>query len=339
MKPLKMLILTDHRGHSKENALYEMARKMSSHAMAAAVDVATRANPENAAFFENCKKTELQVSPVDANFKFHEQGLCFEENLKKKSIADYDGIWLRLPPPLSFSFLNFLKTTFPDTHFVNDPSGIHETGSKAFLENFENCCAPMKLCESVDDIVKFSAQFPTVLKPLREYGGRGIVRITGDKAWLGHEEMPLNAFLESLDTRIEYLAVKFLEKVSEGDKRIVVVDGQILGAALRLPKKGSWICNVAMGGSSNVAEVDESEQQIIQQINPKLAQLGIVMYGVDTLMGDEGKRVLSEINTTSIGGLPQIAKQNNLPLVEKAVDLILQYVSKKNKHQHDIFNG
>lgn len=336
MKQLKVLILTDHRGHSKENALYEMARKMSSHTMAARVDVATRAHPANADFFEQCKRTALQVSPVGEDFKFDEQGLCFSTDLKKTSIADYDAIWLRLPPPLSIEFLNFLKTCFPDTHFINDPSGIHQTGSKAFLVNFEDCCPPMRLCADVDDIVDFSSQFPIVLKPLREYGGRGIVRIDGDTAWLGNDEIPLADFLDSLEGQIEFLAVKYLEKVSEGDKRIIVIDGQIMGAALRLPKQGSWICNVAMGGRTNIAQIDEAERSIIQRINPKLAELGIIMYGVDTLMGDQGERVLSEINTTSIGGLPQIAKQNNLPLVEKAVDLILQYISNKIIQENDI---
>ena len=114
--------------------------------------------------------------------------------------------------------------------------------------------------------------------------------------------------------------MKYLKNVKQGDKRIVVVNGEILGASLRLPAENSWLCNVAMGGSSNVAQVEKEEEEIIQLINPTLSDKGIVMYGVDTLVSDDGKRVLSEINTTSIGGLPQIAAMNNLPLVEQAID-------------------
>ena len=130
---------------------------------------------------------------------------------------------------------------------------------------------------------------------------------------------------------MEYLGVKFLSNVSQGDKRIVVVNGKVLGASLRLPAQDSWICNVAMGGSSNYAEIDEAERQIIQRINPTLSRLGLVMYGVDTLMGDEGKRILSEINATSIGGLPQIEALSGRPVVEETCELIWQYIIKKNK--------
>jgi len=177
-------------------------------------------------------------------------------------------------------------------------------------------------------------EFPIVLKPFREYGGNGIVRIDGDKVMEGSQETILEDFLiKYRKNPIPYLGVKFLKNVSKGDKRIVVVDGQIMGASLRLPAKDSWICNVAMGGSSNHTEVDEAEIQIVKRLHPTLSRLGVVMYGVDTLMGDNGKRVLSEINTTSIGGLPQIAKLRGEPLVEKAAGLIWNYiVTKKKKH-------
>jgi len=134
-----------------------------------------------------------------------------------------------------------------------------------------------------------------------------------------------------VENPIDYLAVKFLENVKQGDKRIVVVNGEILGASLRLPAENSWLCNVAMGGSSNMAEVESEEEEIIRLINPTLSDMGIVMYGVDTLVGDDGKRVLSEINTTSIGGLPQIAAMRNEPLVERAIDLIWEYYNEKKK--------
>ena len=125
--------------------------------------------------------------------------------------------------------------------------------------------------------------------------------------------------------------MKYLKNVKQGDKRIVVVNGQILGASLRLPADNSWLCNVAMGGSSNITQVEKEEEEIIRIINPTLSDKGIVMYGVDTLVGDDGKRVLSEINTTSIGGLPQIAAMNNLPLLERAIDLIWEFYNDKKK--------
>jgi len=214
--------------------------------------VATRNLSENNDFFSG-KTKQITATAVDENFQFDEKGSVFLTNQKSVSAADYDLIWLRMPPPLSESFLFFLEKKLPNPLIINSPKGILEAGSKAFLLNFKELCPPMQMCHSVEDIIQFKSQFPIVLKPLREYGGKGIVRIDGEKVWQGRNETDFQS------EKIEYLGVKFLKNVSQGDKRIVVVNGQILGASLRLPAQNSWICNVAMGGNSNVTNVNYDE--------------------------------------------------------------------------------
>jgi len=328
MQTYKLLILTDHKNHSSENSLYALARAMYAHPRSACVDVATRNSQENADFFSG-KTKQITVSEVDENFQFDEQGKSFFTNQKNVSADGYDLIWLRMPPPLSESFLYFLEKKLPNPLIINSPKGILEAGSKEFLLNFKELCPPMKMCRSVEDIIQFKSQFPIVLKPLREYGGKGIVRIDGEKVWEGKTETDFDTFIQQIQLEnIEYLGVKFLKNVSKGDKRIVVVNGQILGASLRLPAQGSWICNVAMGGNSNVTNVNYDEINIVQAIDKTLSQMGVAMYGVDTLVDDEGRRILSEINTTSIGGLPQIQTMTGQPVVEKATGLIWNYFLK-----------
>lgn len=339
MKKLKILVLTDHTNHSAENSLYALLQSMRKHPSCAHIDIATRANPLNDFFFKNYVDKGLFVSTVDESFAFSPEGKSFQKLVHRKSVHDYDAVWLRMPPPLAKSFLIFLKHKFPTQIFVNDPDGIYKAGSKAFLKNFIEVCAPMKICLSVEDVFEFSQRFPIVLKPFREYGGKGIVRIDGKKVWEGKNEMGLDDFLSKIkDTEIEYLGVKFLKNVTQGDKRIIVVNGKIIGASLRLPPQDSWLCNVAMGGSSVAATVDEAERKIIEYINPTMTKLGIVMYGVDTLMGDEGRRVLSEINTTSIGGIPQMEKQQNQPLVKATTDEIWNFIINKLREKNAISN-
>lgn len=237
-----------------------------------------------------------------------------------------------MPPPLSQRFLFYLDRHFKDQLVINNPQGIWETGSKGFLLQFPDLCAPSQLCQSIEDVEQMKAQFPIVLKPLRDYGGKGIIRIDGDKVWFGKEERSFADWKREMKgKKMEYLGVKFLKNVSQGDKRIIVVNGTVMGASLRLPAPDSWLCNVAMGGTSNAAEVTAEEVQMIEAIHPVLSSLGIVMYGVDTLVDDRGKRVLSEINTTSIGGLPQIAKMDGKGLVQEAIHRILNYVKLHNK--------
>ncbi|MGK0391590.1 MAG: glutathione synthase [Maribacter sp.] len=324
MKQFKLLILTDHKGHSAENSLYAFVQAMRKHALCSQVDVASRGVPKNDSFFEEKQFSDIHVTTADETFSFDKEGHYFFQNLKKESTASYDLVWLRLPPPLSTSFLEFLDKKLANQFIINNPRSIYETGSKEFLLNFPDICPTMKICSSIDDIIEFKNQFPIVLKPFREYGGKGIIRIDGDKVWEEKELTNFDEFIEKVDD-VAYLGVKFLKNVSKGDKRIIVINGRIMGASLRLPADNSWICNVAMGGSSNHAEVDEDERAIIAAIDPTLSKMGIVMYGVDTLVDDDGKRILSEINTSSIGGLPQIAKFRGQSLVDEAVDLIWQY--------------
>lgn len=325
-----MLVLTDHKNHSKENSLYPLVKAVREHPRCLQLDVATRVNPLNNPFFQERRSKNLFVTKADESFQFHEDGRSFKKNVRKESVMAYDAVWLRMPPPLPKEFLDYLINSFPSQFIINSPRGIYETGSKEFLINFPELGPPMKICRSIEDIIEFKNRFPIVLKPFREYGGKGIVRIDGNQVWEGKQELTFDDFISKIQgSNIEYLGVKFLKNVSQGDKRIVVVNGKIMGASLRMPPKDSWICNVAMGGSSGYAKPDADEIDIVDALNPKLAEMGIVMYGVDTLVGDDGRRVLSEINTTSIGGLPQIAKLQGKPLVKEAADLIWNYVTER----------
>ncbi len=340
MEKFKLLILTDHTNHSEENSLYSLALAMRKHSSCESVDIASRGNEENDVFFGKQNSKEIFITSVDENFGFRDGANFQKVKLVKVLLEKYSVIWLRMPPPLSQDFLSFLADNFSDKIIINDPHGIHVTGSKEFLINFPELSAPLQICRSIEDVISFKKQFPIVLKPFRDYGGKGIVRIDKDKVWEGKQETSFAEFVKKNEGKsLEYLGVKFLKNVSQGDKRIIVVNGKIIGASLRMPKKGSWICNVAQGGSSQLSEVDEAERKIVKTINPHLSKMGIVMYGVDTLMGDNGVRVLSEINTTSIGGVPQIAQQTGKPLVEKTVDLICKYIvvnKKTKKHANAI---
>lgn len=333
MKQKKVLILTDHKNHSSENSLYDLSVKMLQNENTASLDIASRANAVNQDFFEGNHDAQLFATPINSDFAFSENDHPLSKNFRTIEVKNYDLVWLRMPPPLSENFLNFIANTFSKSVIINHPKAIFQTGSKAFLLNFEEVCPSLKICQSLADIVAFKAQFPMVLKPFREYGGKGIVKIDGSDVFVGKEKISFETFKTNyVKNPTDYLAVKYLKNVNQGDKRIIVVNGEILGASLRLPAPDSWLCNVAMGGSSHMTEVTKAEKEIIRLINPKLTQLGIVMYGVDTLVGDDGHRVLSEINTTSIGGLPQIAALKKQPLVEKAIQLIWSYYHKKIKN-------
>jgi glutathione synthase len=327
--PFKMLVLTDHLTHTKENSIYPLVRALLKHQSCRQIDLASRGNSQNNAFFHQEMTDLLWVSPAKANFRFTDDSRFFKPELKEVSIRDYDFVLLRLPHPVAPSFWTFLQKVYPDSQYLNRPSGIEKTSSKAFLMEVKELCPPMQVCHTLEEVKAFKKQFPIVLKPLRGFGGKGIVRIEGTTAWLGAEQVPLEHFFNTLQKEdFPLLAMQYLKNVSQGDKRVVVVGGEILGASLRIPAKDSWLCNVSQGGHSTATAVTKEEKEMARRLTEILSPLGIQFYGFDTLVDDQGKRVLSEINTMSVGGLPQIEAQSGQPVLSTSADLIWNEVNK-----------
>jgi len=301
-----MLVLTDHLIHKAYDSLYPFLVHLHQHQAGIEVEVASRANPANLPFFEELKPDRIYTTLVGRHFNQQGAQLSLSESRKRVvGLADFDLVLLRLPRPLSQPLFEMLMQQVEAQRLVNYPAGILRTGTKAFLTEIAQLCPPLQLCYSTEEILSFAKNFPIVLKPLHEAGGRGILKIEQDEVWEGQHHQPLQAYLPELHTRAGqgYLAMKYLKRVSEGDKRIFVVNGKVVAAALRLPPPNTWMCNVAMGGNAVAAEADEDEMAMAQVLSPLLKQNGIIIYGFDTLMGDDGHRVLSEINVSCPGGL------------------------------------
>ncbi|RMD97386.1 MAG: hypothetical protein D6816_17630 [Bacteroidetes bacterium] len=333
MKKYRLLVLTDHRGHSTENSIYPLLLEMRKHKRCAGIDVASRGLENNRLFFENRAVKNLFAAPVSQTFAWDEAGSAFKKNLERVSPRTYDAVLLRLPHPVAEEFWDFLETEFPSVYFINNPAGMLKTGNKLFMLNFPELCPPMKACHSIEDIDEMRKQFPVVLKPVMSYGGKGIVRIKGDEVVFSEgEKMSFGQFAEANHQHPEpYLAVKFLRNVTEGDKRIVVCCGEVLGAVLRYPPADSWICNVAQGGSSAESAPDENELAIVARIDPAMRENGVIFYGIDTLCDDEGRRVLSEINALSIGGLHAMRTPAGVPATKRAAELLWERIHEEHK--------
>ncbi len=117
--------------------------------------------------------------------------------------------------------------------------------------------------------------------------------------------------------------MQYLPRVTEGDKRIVVVGDTVIGAVLRVPRPGHWLANVSQGATAEASDVSFAERRIVDTLSPRLAALGIVMFGVDTIVGPDGHRLLSEVNTMSVGGLLDLPPTDGTPAVTRAARLLL----------------
>ena len=328
MKKYRILCLTDHKSHSKENSLYAIVSKLSQNSRCEEIVVASRSNEKNTTFFFDHKFDSLFATKVDDQFDFESGNEKLMSVNSRILVDDFDIIFLRLPRPVTDDFLYSLESTFPNKLFINKPSGIVRCSNKSVLLNFQNVCPPIKLCTSVDEIIEFSKLQDIVLKPLKEYGGKGLVRIMNGVLNDGKEDHDIYEYLEKIKTIITsegLMAMKYLTNVKLGDKRLLVVGGEVLAASLRMPAKGSWLCNVSMGGLAQIAVADEDELDIVRVIDPFLSKNGIFIYGVDTLVDDSGKRTLSEINALSIGGFMQAEEQTGKPILQISTNKIFNY--------------
>ena len=327
-----VLILTDHSGHSNQNSIYSLVMEMNVHTQCNSIDIASRGIAANDGFFKNMNEKELYGTKVDSEFRFTTEGKYYSQGLVGLNLQDYDIIFLRLPRPISDEWLLWLDAHKGNAVIINKPSGIIKTSSKEYLLSIPEVCPTIRKINSIQAALDFSSQHPIVLKPLREYGGRGLVKIDGETVYDGDIAYDRDTYLAKIEKTITtdgYIGMKYLKNVSQGDKRILVVGGEIMAASLRLPKEGSWLCNISQGGKAVATEITIEEKSIIEKITPKLMKEGILIFGADTLVDDDGKRVLSEINTLSIGGFPQAQAQSGRPIIKLTIDKIFEYAHDK----------
>lgn len=320
---MRVLILTDHKTHTVNNSIYSIAGAISAHPEVSSVYIASRGDKRNQDFFDGSNIYTVFAIPHSEQFQYPAQEL-FTYDAYEVGIEEFDVIFLRLPRPIHPDFLNVLDHEYIDGLIINDIQGIKKTSSKAFLLELEKFTAPMALIEKFEDILDF--RNPCVLKPLQSYAGKGIIKIDGRRVWIENQEISYDSFARMyVENPKPYLAMEYLHNLDQGDKRIVVVDGEVLTSSLRFPPKNGWICNVSQGGRDVLRDPDDREMEIIEYLNPILLELGIFYYGLDTLVDNSGKRVISEINTLSIGGISPGEKSSGRPLSKIFADHFVSY--------------
>lgn len=324
---LNMLVVTDHSTHTDTNSVFQLSRALRHDPRCGTIWVCSKGNPLNARFFEGLPEAQIYAQEVTDLFVFESTGSYFLQPVPPLERERIDVILVRMPQPVDAAFLFSLESIVPPQYIINSPAGIVETATKAFLMQVSNLCPEPMICHNTQQALELSRQKEIVLKPMLSYGGRGIVRLSTEYCWNENERMPLDQLSSFLsDSNFPMLAMKFLKNVIQGDKRTLVVNRHILGSALRMPAPGSWMCNVAQGGSAVLAEADEDEHIIQEILTPLLYQKGIVIFGFDTLVDDDGRRVLSEINTLSIGGLMPLQEMSGKPILKRAAELLWEYV-------------
>ena len=218
---------------------------------------------------------------------------------------DIDVVLMRQDPPFDMGYItatHLLERIEAETLVVNNPRSVRNAPEKVMVLDYRRFMPPTLVTRSVEEVRAFQKRHGAiVIKPIHGNGGKAIFRVS-------EEGENLAALFEVFNQTWPepHMVQAFLPEVAKGDKRIVLVDGQIAGAINRRPGEGEFRSNLAVGGYAEKTELTTEEQEICAALGPELKRLGLIFVGIDVI----GGKWLTEINVTSPTGIVAIDKFN-----------------------------
>jgi len=240
-------------------------------------------------------------------------------------LSAFDVVWMRKDPPfhMGFIFTTYLLDMTPrSTLVVNDPFGLKVFNEKLWAMQFPELHPQTLLSNELTRLRAFVEACPgrAVLKPWDGNGGRGVVVTHGADRNLG-------SLLELLTAGGEYvIAQPFLEGVERGDKRILLFEGDPVGAMLRVPTERDYRGNMHVGARVETCELDERDLEICRVLGPELKKWGMLFVGIDVIDGH-----LTEINVTSPTGIREINRMYGKRLESDLVDRVERLLVKRRE--------
>ncbi len=231
--------------------------------------------------------------------------------------ADIDVVLMRQDPPFDLGYISaalLLDRLKGTTLVVNDPREVINAPEKMFVLDYARFMPPTLVARTIADVRPFQQRYGSVvIKPLHGNGGKAIFRID-------EEGTNLSALTELFGQvwPEPFMVQPFLPEVAEGDKRIVLVDGEFAGAINRKPGEGEFRSNLAQGGYAEAATLTAREEEICAAMGPELRRRGLVFVGIDVI----GGKWLTEINVTSPTGIVAIDQFNGTDTAARIWDAI-----------------
>jgi glutathione synthase len=231
--------------------------------------------------------------------------------LEHVDLASFDVIWLRQDPPFDMHYItstHLLDRLKDDVLVVNDPFWVRNYPEKLLVLDFPQLTPPTTIARDLETIKSFKAKHgDVILKPLYGNGGAGVFRLDANDRNLTSLHELFTGF-----SREPLIVQKFLPDVSNGDKRVILVDGEPVGAINRVPAAGETRSNMHVGGRPEKIGLTDRDLEICAAIGPLLREKGQVFVGIDVI-GD----YLTEINVTSPTGIQELERFDGVNIAEK----------------------
>ncbi|WP_276199415.1 glutathione synthase [Chelatococcus sp. XZ-Ab1] len=231
-------------------------------------------------------------------------------------LSRIDVILLRQDPPFDLAYItttHMLERLHPRTLVINDPAHVRNAPEKLFVTEFPHLMPPTLITRDRDDIEAFRREMgEIVMKPLYGHGGAAVLRVARDDPNFGSL---YDLFAATF--REPWVIQRFLPQVKDGDKRIILVDGEAAGAVNRVPAENDIRSNMVRGGAAKPTDLTAREREICETIGPALRERGLVLVGIDVIDG-----LLTEINVTSPTGIRAIKRLGGPDLAVSVWDAI-----------------
>jgi len=259
-----------------------------------------------------------KLSATGAGVKVRDEaGRHFEKSENRTvQLEDYDAVLMRQDPPFDMNYITYthmLEAIHPKTLVVNDPAEVRNAPEKLYVLQYNEFIPPTLISRDPQRLSEFRDEYgDIILKPLYGNGGAGVFRLAhGDENFASLMEMFTQSFREP------FIAQQYLSDVKKGDKRIILVDGEPVGAINRVPAVGETRSNMHVGGRPEPADLTDREREICARIGPDLKKRGLIFVGIDVI-GD----YMTEINVTSPTGIREVRKFGGADIAALVMDAI-----------------
>ena len=261
---------------------------------------------------ENLIYENGRVSALGNVFKLFPNKKIFFKKSKTQKIFldDCDVILVRQDPPFNMSYITatyLLEKVSDKILILNDPKSIRDNPEKLSMFNFKNIIPPTLISKNIEQCFNFQKKYKkTIIKPLYGNGGEGISKLEGTNTLLKRKILKLISRYKQ-----PIVIQKYLKEIKEGDRRIILIDGEYVGSVARIPKKGSVTANFHTGGSAKKVGLVRRDKKICSILKPFLKKKKLFFTGIDVI-----GNYLTEINVTSPTGIQEINKLNRVKLEE-----------------------
>ncbi len=253
-------------------------------------------------------------------------GAWYETGARRLTpLAEFDVVWMRKDPPYDLNYFfatHLLSLAPPSTLIVNDPLGLREVTEKLFVLRFPDLTPETIVTRQISELLGFREKLggEMVIKPVEGCGGEGVFHLTPD-------DRNVRALLEMAtahETRFQ-VAQRYLPEIRTGDKRIILLEGEPIGAVLRVPEHYESRANFHAGGRAARAGISARDREICARLKPELDRYGILFAGIDVI-GDW----LTEVNVTSPTGVREINALDGVALEAQVLDVVERRVRRRS---------